>query len=93
VKDKDMVIVNRIIHNFNRIFGAVKTDNAIFFGKLLYRNVVNPGLEGVANIRLTDPMPERRPGKLDDNIYTSSLPQKARFGKAVSPLRCQGQRI
>jgi hypothetical protein len=34
----------------------------------------------VANIRLADTMPKRRPGKLNNNVHTPILPRKRRGG-------------
>jgi hypothetical protein len=73
VKNDNSVIVTRIIHNFKRIPGAVKTNNDVFFGKFVNRGGVYFGFENVQYVLSADTVPECRFVELNYNVNREKI--------------------
>jgi len=75
MKNIDIVIINWIIHYFNRISATIKTDNRISFRKSLNGTGAYFTLKRMKNILFADTMPKSRLIELNDNIHRLNILQ------------------
>jgi len=69
MENVDTVIIDWIIHNFNRVSSTIKANNSIFFRKPLNGASTYFAFKRVQDVLLADVVPKRSLIELNDNIH------------------------